>query len=132
MVLIAAFIDRRTMALRPEAAGSFGFFEVLPDSAAAYALLQAAEAWLRARGMKIIRGPMNFATDNECGLLLDAYDQSPVLMTLYNPPYYRSLLEQAGYTKAADWYAYTIDRETLMDPDHYSIHPRILTLALSP
>ncbi len=111
--MIAAFIDRRANQHHNEQVGCFGCFEVLPDPQAAAALLHMAACWVRARGMRVLRGPFNFSYDNECGLLLNAYDLPPVVMTTYNPPYYRDYIEQAGFTKLIDWYAYTIDRATL-------------------
>lgn len=123
---IAAFIDHRANETRGEQIGCFGFFEVLPDAEAAAALLQAAEEWARARGMHLLRGPMNFSQDIDCGLLLDAYEEPPVLMTGYNPPYYCGFVEQAGFVKAADWYAYTIDRETLGGGELKNLPPRLL------
>lgn len=110
---IAAFINHHHNQFHGEQMGGFGFFEVLPDEQAATALLQTAEQWVRARQMHTLRGPLNFSTDNECGVLLDAFDQPPVLMTGYNPPYYRDYIENAGFVKAVDWYAYTVDRDSL-------------------
>lgn len=125
---IAAFINHTHNECHNERVGFFGCFEVLPDPAAAAALLQTAEAWVRDRGMHAIRGPLNFAADNECGLLLDAYDQPPVIMTTYTPPYYRDFIESAGFVKAIDWYAYTIDRETLGGGDPRNLRPRVLRM----
>jgi GNAT superfamily N-acetyltransferase len=124
---IAAFIDHRANERFQEQAGYFGFFEVLPDdSETAIALLQTAEQWAAQRGMQVLRGPQNFSHDNDCGVLLDAYDQPPVLMTGYNPPAYRDYIEQAGYIKSSDWYAYTIDRDTLGGGELRNLPPRLL------
>ena len=125
---IAAFINHAHNACHNERVGFFGSFEVLPDSAAAAALLATAEGWVRNRGMHALRGPINFASDNECGLLLDAYDQPPVIMTAYNPPYYRDYVELAGFSKAIDWYAYSLDRETLGGGDPRELRPRVLRM----
>jgi GNAT superfamily N-acetyltransferase len=54
-------------------------------------------------------GPMNVSTNYDCGLLLDAYDQPPFLLTTYNPPYYVRLIERCGQTKAKDLLAWSID-----------------------
>jgi GNAT superfamily N-acetyltransferase len=105
---IAAFIDPRANEVHQEAAASFGFFEVLPDTEAAAALLHAAEEWCRARGMRCIRGPHNFSYDNECGLLIKGYNEAPALMTLYSPPYYVKYIEHSQFARAIDWYAYRL------------------------
>lgn len=109
---IAAFVNHAYNRFHADRVGFFGFFESI-DSEAAAALLEIAERWARERGMRVLRGPVNFATDNEVGLLLDAFDEPPVLMTVYNPPHYRGWIEAAGFAGVVDWYAYIIDRETL-------------------
>lgn len=123
---VAAFVNHAYNQFQQVRMGFFGFFEVLEDQEAAAALLAAAEEWVRARGMSAIRGPINFATDNESGLLLDAYDQPPIIMTVYNPPYYRGYIEAAGYAKALDWYAYMIDRAALGGGATEALPPKLL------
>jgi GNAT superfamily N-acetyltransferase len=112
---IAAFIDPRANEIYQEAAGSFGFFEVLPDAEAAAALLRTAEEWCRARGMRCLRGPHNFSYDNECGVLVKGHDEMPIVMTLYSPPYYAEFVERSQFTRAADWYAYRLPLPTRVD-----------------
>ena len=92
-----------------ENVGMFGIFECINDQAVAGALFDRAEQWVKARGRSAIRGPFNFSTNEECGLLIDAFDDTPRLMMTYNPPYYRDLIEHLGYTKAMDMYAYRKD-----------------------
>jgi len=59
--------------------------------------------------MVAVRGPMNFSTNEECGMLLEGFDSSPMLMMPYNPPYYHDLMEGNGLSKAKDLYAYIVD-----------------------
>ncbi len=92
-----------------ENVGMFGGFECLNDQAVAHALINQAEQWLRARGRSAMRGPFNFSTNEECGLLIDGFDDAPRVMMTYNPPYYRELLEHEGYTKAMDLLAYQME-----------------------
>lgn len=103
---IAAIVNHRHIDFHEEKVGFFGFFECEDDPASARALLGAAEDWLRQRGMRAARGPMNFSTNEECGLLVDGFDTPPMIMMTHNPPYYRRLLESAGYGKAKDLLAY--------------------------
>jgi GNAT superfamily N-acetyltransferase len=58
--------------------------------------------------------------------LIDAFDDAPVIMTVYNPPYYRSFIEAAGFAKALDWYAYTIDRAALGGGAPSDLPPKLL------
>ena len=92
-----------------EKAGSFGFFECIDDPAVATALLKSAEDWVRSQGMTIIRGPMNFSSNDEWGLLIDGFNVPPVVLTTYNKPYYGTMIEGYGYTKAMDLFAYIAD-----------------------
>ena len=108
---IAAIVNRAHNEFHADAVGFFGLFEVQEDAAAAAALLDAAAAWLRARGMDVARGPMNFSTNDELyspGVLIDGFDSPPRVMMAHTPPYYARLLETAGYSKAMDLLAYDI------------------------
>jgi len=103
---ISAHVDRRHNEFHGETTGFFGFFDSVERLDVARALFQAAEHWLARRGMSAIRGPFNFSTNQECGLLVDGFDEPPVLMMTYNKPYYAALLEGLGYAKAKDLWAY--------------------------
>ncbi len=53
-----------------------------------------------------MRGPVNPSTNYECGVLVEGFDSSPMVMMPYNPPYYDALIQSAGLRKAKDLYAY--------------------------
>jgi len=93
--------------------GFFGLFESVDDQAVADALFGAAAAWLRLRGLRVIRGPMNLSTNDECGLLVDGFTTPPVVMMPHNPPYYAGLVERAGFAKAMDLLAYEGGRDAV-------------------
>lgn len=103
---IAAILDRAHNRFHEENTGFFGFFECADDPVAAEALLSRARVWLKERGAEAIRGPVNPSTNYECGVLVEGFASSPMVMMPYNPPYYGSLLEKAGLRKAKDLYAY--------------------------
>jgi len=105
---IAAIKNDAHAAAHPEEAtvGFFGLFESVDEQAVADALFAAAGAWLEARGLTVMRGPMNFSTNDDCGLLVDGFGTPPVVMMPHNPPYYAPLFERAGFTKAMDLLAY--------------------------
>lgn len=86
--------------------GFFGFFESIDDTEVATALLQAAEKWLKDRGLTAIRGPVNPSLNHTLGLLIEGFDSSPFFMMTYNPPYYERLMEEAGLRKVQDLYSY--------------------------
>ncbi len=88
--------------------GFFGLFECVNDAGVARALFEAAAQWLRAQKLTKVLGPMNFSTNQECGLLVDGFDKPPAVMTTYNPPYYGSLIEANGFTKAMDLWSWEL------------------------
>lgn len=108
---IAAIHNRLHNETHHDRVGFFGFFECVDDQAVAAALLDAAAAWLRARGRDVMRGPMNFSTNDEFsspGVLIEGFDTPPVVMMSHNPRYYGRLMDAAGMEKAKDLVAYWI------------------------
>ena len=106
---IAAVVNQRHIEFHHEKTGFFGFFESVNDQAVSDALLETVSRVLRDEGMDRVRGPMNFSTNEECGMLLEGFDSAPMLMMPYNPPYYHTLMERYGMNKAKDLYAYILD-----------------------
>jgi GNAT superfamily N-acetyltransferase len=82
--------------------GFFGFFETINDFQVTKALIDTANDWIKARGLDTLRGPMSFSVNDECGLLIDGFDMPNSIMMPHNPPYYLTLLDTAGFTKAKD------------------------------
>jgi hypothetical protein len=113
---IASVMNARHIEYHDEKAGFFGFFESPDSREIASGLLNAVAQKLKQEGMQIMRGPMNFSTNEECGLLIEGFDSSPMLMTPYNPPYYNTLMEDYGLKKAKDLYAYIIDTPEDLPP----------------
>jgi GNAT superfamily N-acetyltransferase len=106
---ITAHIDRHFNEFQQHEWGMFGFFECEEDPEAAAALLSAAEAWVRARGRDRMVGPMDFTTNDECGVLIDGYDLLPTILTNWQHPYYPGLIEASGFTKAMDLYMWNLE-----------------------
>src|SRR5690349_7495423 len=77
---IAAIIDRTHNRVHQENAGFFGFFECVNDAAVSEALLRHAQQWVVKRGAGFIRGPVNPSTNYECGMLVEGFDRSPMVM----------------------------------------------------
>jgi hypothetical protein len=103
---IVAAVNQRLIAGEDQKVGLFGFFECVPDFAIAQALIEAACQWLREQGMTIARGPIDLSTHNNCLFLVDGFDSPPMVMMPYNPSYYPQFMEQDGWHKAKDAYAY--------------------------
>ncbi len=103
---IAAIENRRHLETYRDGTGFFGHFESIDDPAVSTALFDEAARWVRSRGLVRLRGPESFTINDECGLLLDAFDLAPVVLMSYNPPYYQTLVEGHGFRKAQDLFAF--------------------------
>lgn len=106
---ISAQVDRAWLDFHGDATGHFGFLEGLEDPEIFRSLLHTAEDWVRERGMTRITGPYSLSVNDECGLLVDGFDTPPALMMGHARPYYGPYVEQAGYDKAMDLLAYSMD-----------------------
>ena len=106
---ISAQIDRLYLERHRDATGHFGLLDATDDAAAFRALTGAAEDWLKTRGMRRAVGPLSLSTNEECGLLIDGFDNPPMMMMPYSPRYAGRRLEEAGYRKAKDLIAYDYD-----------------------
>jgi GNAT superfamily N-acetyltransferase len=109
---IGAILNNNHNREHNENIGFFGFFECADDRDVARALFDAAEEWLRRKGVTAVRGPANPSVNDEYGLLVDGFDELPAIMMPYNPRYYAGLIEGAGYSKARDLYAYALQQSS--------------------
>ena len=89
-----------------EQRGFFGFFESVDDQEVANGLFDAVRAWLQQQGMTDLRGPINPSLNYEIGLLIDGFDSPPTFMMTHNLPYYARLIENYGFGKAQDLFAF--------------------------
>ena len=99
---ISAHVDHAFNDYQQVRWGWFGFLEIEDDAEAFAALLGAAEAWHRARGMEKLVGPADFTMNDESGVVIDGHDRPPFVRQPWHPPYYQRLCEDHGLTKAVD------------------------------
>lgn len=118
----SAFIDRLAVAHWGEPIGLFGSFECVEDETGAHLLLGAARDWLAEQGMKAMRGPWSFASQ-EWGLEIEGGERPPVILAPHNRSYYASFFESFGLTKAKDLLVYLADGQA-----GYQFPERFLTL----
>jgi len=112
---IAVFTNHLHNEYQNENVAFFGFFEVLEDYEAAEQLFKTAEAWAKERGHTALRGPAQWSTNDECGLLVDGFDDSPRILMTYNPSYYVDYIEKLGYRYARDLWAYKLGVKEFMN-----------------
>ncbi|MDG2523677.1 dATP pyrophosphohydrolase [Caulobacter segnis] len=103
---ISAQIDELAPADPSRKIGHFGMIAGEDDPAVFAALFATAEAWLKDRGRDTAMGPFNLSVNEEVGLLVDGFDTPPMLLMGHDAPYAGGRIEQQGYAKAKDLYAY--------------------------
>ncbi len=97
---IAAFVNNKKAYTNPLATGGCGYFECINNQEAANLLFDTAQNWLKEQGMQSMQGPINFGeNDSFWGLLVEGFTPASFGMN-YNPPYYRALFENYGFTTA--------------------------------
>ncbi len=96
--------------------GFFGFFECEDDQDVANALVQRALEWNIERGKSGMRGPFHPSINDETGILIEGFDEPPVILTRYNCKYYDKLLLNTGLKKAKDLNSYDLRMETFVSP----------------
>ncbi|HVN30989.1 MAG TPA: hypothetical protein VMT45_03300 [Thermoanaerobaculaceae bacterium] len=119
---VAAFVDHLAVRHWGDPVGLFGSFECSNDPVASRLLLEAAREWLRGQGMRSMRGPWSFASQ-EWGLVVEGFERPPVIMAPHNPPWYNDHLLAFGLAKAKDLLVYVADTT-----EGYRIPERYLTV----
>lgn len=97
----------------------FGYIEFTDDIEVSKALLRAVEEWGRGKGMEYIQGPMGFFDFDKEGMLVEDFDRTSSIVTIYNPPYYPVHMEGLGYAKEVDWIQVLLEVPKEI-PDKYS------------
>ncbi len=109
---IGACIDRTFNDLHGERWGWIGFFESVDDADVAAELFEVATGWARAKGAEVCVGPASFTLNDECGLLVENFEDPPLILTTENPPYYEKLWTDAGWEQAMDLWGWRFMRPT--------------------
>ena len=116
---IEAVVNHAHNRFHDDRVGFFGAFESENDPAVSDALLGSAARWLSQQGMQVMRGPVTHSTNEESGLLVEGFEEPPMVGMPYNPPYYAALLEAFGLAKAKDLYAWEVRADqTIPDKIH--------------
>jgi GNAT superfamily N-acetyltransferase len=122
---VSAHVDANLNAFQDNTWGLFGWFECEQNPEAAGALLDAAASWLRERGRDRMVGPMDFTTNDECGLLIEGHEHPPIILCPWHHPYYQRIFEQdLRLKKSMDLYMWS-----LWVKDREKVHPAIWEMA---
>ncbi len=108
---IGAILNNNHNTFNKTTDGFFGFFDCEEDDMVATQLFDEAKKWLKKQGANTLIGPVNFSTNETCGLLIDGFDSAPMIMMTYNPTYYLKLVEGYGFQKKTDLIAYAFGQQ---------------------
>jgi hypothetical protein len=106
---ISAQVDQLHLQRYGDSTGFFGFLEAEDNPETFQVLMDTAEKWLSSQGMRRVLGPFNLSINQECGLLVEGFDTSPMVMMGHACPYYSARVEENGYRKEKDLLAYCVD-----------------------
>lgn len=103
---VSAIVNPHYLAQHNDNTGHFGNLDTEPDPDIMRSLLDAAEAWLKARGLTRILGPFNMCVNEDLGMLVDGFDTPPVVAMPHGRADYHTSIESLGFTKAKDLLAF--------------------------
>ncbi len=113
---ISAQVDRLHLERYKDETGQFGFIDAEDNPETFAALFNAAEDWLRAKGMKRTTGPFSFSINDESGMLIDGFNSPPNMMMPHHRSYYAAHVEKCGYRKTKDLFAFEFDNRSGLTP----------------
>ena len=105
---IAAIVNRSHNDHNNDKVGFFGFFDFINDVSVAKALVDAAAAILKEKGLSVMRGPYNPSINDDCGVLTEGNDRPTFISMPWNPTYYAEVYQAAGLGNIRTLYAWDI------------------------
>ena len=105
---ISAQVDQLVLKHMGAGTGHWGMFECIDDQAVADALIETAEAWLRAHGMTRAQGPFSLSIWDEPGLQVQGFEAPPTVMMGHHLPYYERLVTAHGYAGIKDLHCWSL------------------------
>ncbi len=105
---IAWFLNNNHVTFSARREMLFGFFDSVNDLEVAESLLAVVHREAAARACTTVLGPIEFSTNDTCGLLIHGFNAPPSVLMPYNASYYEGLLRRAGYVAVQELHAYEI------------------------
>ncbi|MDR1455721.1 MAG: hypothetical protein LBJ01_08725 [Tannerella sp.] len=105
---IAGIINRRSNETWRQKHARFGFVDFIDDVEVADRLFGAVERWAKGKGMNALHGPLGFTDMDHEGMLVEGFDLTGTMATIYNYPYYPEHMQRMGYVKDSDWHEFKI------------------------
>ncbi|MCX7942168.1 MAG: GNAT family N-acetyltransferase [Dictyoglomaceae bacterium] len=111
---LAVGIDEKLNNLRNKQEGYITLFECINDQKVAFKLFDTAILWLKDKGINYVSGfvsPTN--GDDFRGMLIENFQDPPLIYTTYNPPYYVDLFENYGFKRDHVFLAFKYNLKSL-------------------
>jgi GNAT superfamily N-acetyltransferase len=105
----SAQLDHEHLRIYQDKTGFFGFFDTIDDEAVGRALLDAAEAWLKKRGMERMRGPLSLNMNEEVGVLIEGHEHPPQILMGHSRAWQDRVALACGLEKAKDLLAWRFE-----------------------
>ena len=87
----------------------FSMIEFIDDMDVSKALLDTMVSWAEENDMDAVIGPMGITDVDKEGMLVEDFDLTGSINTVYNPDYYPRHMEALGFVKEVDWLQVRID-----------------------
>ena len=100
---IVGIVNRKANERWQQRVVRFGLIEFVDDMDVSRALLEAVGQWGQELGMDTIQGPLGITDFDKEGMLVDDFQMTGTMNTIWNPDYYPRHMEALGYKKAVDW-----------------------------
>jgi len=100
---VAGIINHRANKRWEEDLVRFGWIDFIDDIDVSRKLIETVEEWGRSKGMTGIHGPLGFTDFDLEGMLIEGFEETAILTSIYNFPYYPVHMEKLGFSKAVDW-----------------------------
>ena len=100
---IVGIVNRKANERWQQQVVRFSLIEFTDNLDVSTALLEAVGQWGLERGMDTLQGPMGITDFDKEGMLVDDFQMTGTMNTIWNPDYYPRHMEALGYKKAVDW-----------------------------
>lgn len=81
----------------------FSMIEFIDDLTVSKALIEAVSQWGLSQGMDTIQGPLGITDFDKEGMLVEDFQLTGSMNTVYNPDYYPRHMEALDFEKEVDW-----------------------------
>jgi len=81
----------------------FGWLDFVDDKEVSALLFDTFEKWTLSKGCNIVHGPLGFTDMDFEGMLIEGFDETSTIATIYNYPYYNDHMSALRFKKSTDW-----------------------------